>query len=219
MKIDINGLFDSDTLDTTRVLVTRIKLQGLKNIGVSLNDVKKEGVHFYLDGQKEFHTLLLPKFYAALIIASEGNEEDDVGPEYHDKGEYSFIFRMTIPLKDDPSANKLYYLWFVINNIDGIYVQLLVPHEVSGEIATFEDFINPTGELRQMMENLANIWILNFQEKGLIPYPYAKFCDQLLYMFGYSEKDSEYFYHQYENEKKYKQAKKTMMQDLIKELQ
>ena len=218
MKMDINELFDSEIVDTTHVQVARVKLQGLKDIGVSLDDVKKDGIHFYLDGKKEFHTLLLPKFYAALVMASECNEEDAIGSEYHDKGEYSFLFRITIPLKEDPSKEALYYLWFVLNNVDGIYVELLVPYGINGEVATFEDCVNPLGELQQMMQELANIWMLNFQEKGLIPYPYAKFIDSLSIMFGFCKKDEKYFCNHYKDKQAYTMEKTAMLKDLIKDL-
>lgn len=215
--MDLKELFNGDKLDTTRVSLTRFKCSELLNI-TNIEQLKKESIHFYLNETKEFHHLLLPKFYAALVIASQGDEEDDLGAEYTAKGEYSFIFKMQIPHKEDSSKENLYYFWFMINNLDGIYAEILIPQSTPGEIITFKDFVNPSDKITQMITTFTNIWIITFQGKGLIPYPYVKFCDQLLYMFGYSEKDSEYFYHKYEDEKKYKKAKKTMTEDLIKEL-
>lgn len=215
--MDLKELFNADELDTTQVCLTRFKCPELLNI-TNIEQLKKDSIHFYLNENKKFHHLLLPKFYATLVIASQGDEEDDLGPEYAAKGEYSFIFKMQIPHKEDSSKENLYYFWFMINNLDGMYAEILIPQSTPGEIVTFKDFINPSRKITHMITTFINIWIINYQDKGLISYPYAKFCDELLYMFGYSEKDNDYFYHKYEDEKKYQHDKKTMMQDLIKNL-
>ena len=206
-----------------------------KNNPLSLTDMKKDAIHFYLGGSKESHKVLLPRFYAALVASSKGRQEDDFSQkcsgkeEFAAKGIYSFVFRMRIASVTEHIDNNpmrphlyLYHWWIIIDGLDGIYVQLIIPNICSSNlgftdfrlgkissseyiIGTFSNFSNSRAELKKAMETMALLWVLSSQErivkslsygnKDLIPHSYVKFSQESSFAFGYSTEDNEYFCH------------------------